>query len=232
MASRREEKYILDYKLYSFIKNRVSKVLYPDIHYTDGSYIVGSMYFDDPYNTAFFEKTDGLSVHTKFRVRCYDYKDDYIRLEKKIKRGTTTIKDSSVITKKEFVQLTNAPFQTDSFNESSYPLASELQSKGLRPALIVRYRREAFFLRGTDVRVTFDSKLESLPADTISLFSSQSTGIPSINPLSIIMEIKYNEKKPVLIRKLCDCDAPMLSVSKYALGAQNIKNTVVSHYLV
>lgn len=222
-ASRHEEKYILDYRLYKLIKNRVSLVLQPDLHYVDGSYVITSLYFDDLYKTAYFEKADGLSEHIKFRVRSYNYSDDFLRLEKKIKRGLITSKESIVITKSELKKIADAHFVLDGFSEKIYPLAAEMQSKGLRPTVAVRYQREAFSLEGTDVRVTFDTRVEALPGDMSSMFDGKRIGIPAIHPTSIIMEIKYNYKVPTLIRRICSADAPQLSVSKYALCVGDIR---------
>lgn len=217
MAERREEKYLLDFRLYSLIKGRVAKVLIPDPHYPDGSYTVTSLYFDDAYKSAYYEKADGLAIHKKFRIRSYDFSEEFLRLEKKVKRGLITSKDTAVISRAELDKLTDAPFALDGFSEKAFPLAAEMQSAGLQPAVTVRYQREAFFLEGTDVRVTFDTRVESLAPFTDSLFDGTRVAIPAIHPLCIIMEIKYNGRLPVLIRRLCACDAKTLSVSKYAL---------------
>lgn len=221
MASRREEKYILDYRVYSLVRNRVSLALHPDTHSVGGSYTITSLYFDDPYKTAYAEKADGLSEHTKFRIRSYDFSEEFIRLEKKTKHGLVTNKDSVVISKDELEMLMKAPFSLDMFSEKLLPLAAEMQSKGVRPAITVRYRREAFYLEGTDTRVTFDTRIETLPGDRDALFDEKRQGIPAIHPLQIIMEIKYGNKIPTLIRRLCSADATLLSVSKYALCTEN-----------
>lgn len=221
--NRIEEKFILDYRQYSVIKSRVSKVLRPDAHYSGEGYTVTSLYFDDPYNTAYFEKSEGLSVHTKFRIRTYNCSQDMIKLEKKIKRGVRTEKESAVITENDLAMLSSPPIKTEMFSGKLLRLAAELQSKGMRPVLTVRYNREAYFLDGADVRVTFDSRIQTLPAEVSSLFDKKRTGIPVLHPMCIIMEIKYNEKLPRFIRTLCKVDAPQLSVSKYALCASGIK---------
>ncbi|HAN21559.1 MAG: hypothetical protein A2Y15_09595 [Clostridiales bacterium GWF2_36_10] len=222
-SSRREEKYILDYRLYTLIRNRVSLVLQPDEHYAEGIYTVTSLYFDDPYKTAYYEKSDGLAVHTKFRVRSYDYQDSFLRLEKKTKQGLKTNKDSAVLSKTVLSKIADAPFVLEGFDNKVYPLAAEMQSKGLRPTVTVRYQREAFLMEGTDVRVTFDTRVEALPGDVDCLFDKNRIGIPAIHPANIIMEIKYNYKLPTLIRRLCSANAPQLSVSKYALCVGDIR---------
>ncbi|HOJ48865.1 MAG TPA: polyphosphate polymerase domain-containing protein [Bacillota bacterium] len=220
-----EEKYILDYRQYAVIKNRVAKVLRLDAHNPEGSYQVSSLYFDDPYYTAYYEKTDGLAVHTKFRIRTYNCSENMIKLEKKTKRGVKTEKESAVITGRELAILSSQPFQTDVFSGKLLRLAAELQSKGMRPVLTVRYNREAYYLDGLNVRVTFDTRIQTLPPEPASLFDKNRAGIPVIHPLNVIMEIKYNGKLPDFIRILCRADAPQLSVSKYALCASCIKQT-------
>lgn len=224
--NRIEEKFILDYRQYSVIKSRVSKVLRPDTH-SGGSYQVSSLYFDDPYNTAYYEKTDGLSVHTKFRIRTYNCSEDMIKLEKKIKRGIRTEKESAVVSNKDLIVLSNPPIQTDAFSGKLLRLAAELQSRGMRPVLTVRYDREAFYLDGFGVRVTFDTRIRALPPEASSLFNDKTAGIPVLHPLSVIMEVKYNERLPDFVRLLCKSDAPQLSVSKYALCASCIKQANV-----
>lgn len=216
MASRREEKYILDYRVYAMVKKRVSLALRPDPHYEGGSYIVTSLYFDDPYKTAFYEKTDGLSVHTKFRLRSYDLSDNFLRLEKKTKRGMVTEKETAVISKEDLLLLCSAPFSTECLSGKLHDLAVQMQSKGLRPAVTVRYEREAYYLEGTDARVTFDKRVISLPGDAESMFCD-APGVPALAPANVIMEIKYNNKLPSVIRRLCEANSSVLSVSKYAL---------------
>jgi SPX domain protein involved in polyphosphate accumulation len=157
-----EEKFILDYRQYSLIKSRVSKVLRLDAH-SGGCYQISSLYFDDPHNSAYFEKTFGLSVHSKFRIRTYNCSENMIKLEKKTKRGVRTKKESALYTKKDLLALSNPPIMTEAFSGKLLRLAAELQSKGNDPVLTVRYNREAFYLDGLGVRVTFDSDIQSLP---------------------------------------------------------------------
>ena len=226
MASRHEEKYILDYRQYVLIKNRVSLVLKPDINSIDGSYTVTSLYFDDLYKNAYYDKKDGQPVHIKFRIRSYNCTDSPIRLEKKTKRGIITQKESAMLSMPEFERLTEASFDLDGLSGELLPYVAEMKSGGLLPAVTVRYQREAFILEGTDVRVTFDARLESLPSDTACFFDAERIGTPSIHPLSIIMEIKYTDKLPTLVRRLCAANSSKLSVSKYALCTTGYKSPI------
>ena len=92
-----------------------------------------------------------------------------------------------------------------------------MRAAGLRPAVTVRYRRDAFYFPGTDLRLTFDTDLRVLAADEKALFDTSLSGIPVLDGNTVIMEIKYGSCMPAFIRHLTAVPARQLSVSKYAL---------------
>ena len=194
------------------------EVLTPDIH--GGSYTIASLYYDDLLDTALLEKRDGLRRHTKFRVRTYDGSCDLIKLERKVKQGILTEKHTASITREQIALL---GWQTDGFDGPAKDLAIQMLATGLRPAITVQYRRDAFFFQGTDLRVTFDTDLRILPPSVESLFSKNTPGIPVLNKNTVIMEIKYGSYLPAFIRNLTAVPATQLSVSKYALCREVFK---------
>lgn len=202
---RHEEKYIIDYAQYALLKARAEKVLTPDSHGKNGSYVITSLYYDDPMDTALLEKQDGLARHTKFRLRTYDFSDRVIRLERKVKEGILTQKQSAPITREQLSALDR--------------LDSDLavQMRGLRPAITVRYRRDAYLYPGTDLRLTFDTDLRALPGDLQTLFDPDYGGLPVLPGNQVIMEIKYGSFLPAFWRTLTAVPSQQLSVSKYAL---------------
>ena len=211
MAQRHEEKFLIDYRQYLLLKQRAEQVLKADIH--GGSYVITSLYYDDLQDTALLEKQDGLARHTKFRLRTYDYSRKTVHLERKVKEGVLTQKRSAAVAPEAISQLgkTTAPFQGE-----AYELASQMVAAGLRPAVTVRYRRDAFYLPNTDVRLTFDTKLEALPAAEEMLFED-CCGIPVLDGNTVIMELKYGSYLPRMVRLLTSVPSRQLSVSKYAL---------------
>ena len=217
MAERHEEKYLIDYRQYALLKARAGQVLTPDPHGQNGSYTITSLYYDDLKNTALLEKQDGLAVHTKFRLRTYDANADLIRLERKVKQGIMTQKQSAVILKDQLAFLGMPGWDLTQLSEDAQPLALQMLSGGMRPATAIRYRRDAFLFPGTDLRLTFDTGLEVLPPDTGSLFETDRVGIPVLDGNTVIMEIKYNTHLPAFVRQLTAISAQALSVSKYAL---------------
>lgn len=209
---RHEEKYLIDYRQYAILKSRAMEVLTPDTH--GGSYLVTSLYYDDLMDTALLEKQDGLARHTKFRVRTYDGDDSFIKLEQKVKQGILTEKQTARITRQQIPLL---GMETDCFEAAAKALATQMSAAGLRPVTTVRYRRDAFYFPGTDLRLTFDRDLRILPATAESLFDTNIPGIPALDANTVIMEIKYGSCLPAFIRNLTAVPANQLSVSKYAL---------------
>jgi len=217
MPSRHEEKYIIDYRQYSILKNRAMGALTPDPNGIGGRYVITSLYYDDPLDSALFEKLDGLPEHSKFRVRTYDYSDRFIKLERKDKHGILTEKSAARITRQQIDLLDGGNTRLAEFSGPAFDLAAQVQAGALKPVVAVRYTRDAFYFAGSDFRLTFDTGLEAIGPDAQSLFSPAVTGIPVLDRNSVIMEIKYGDYIPAFARKLTSVSCKQLSVSKYAL---------------
>ena len=217
MATRHEEKYIISYRQYAELKNRAMQLLTPDAHGQMGTYVITSLYYDDPLNHALYEKLDGLPEHRKFRVRTYDYTDRIIKLERKDKHGILTEKASASITQEELPLLDGVNTCLSAFSGTAYDLAAEIQSRDLRPVVTVRYTRDAFFFNGSDLRLTFDTQLEVIEPNPQALFSESVHGRPVLDANSVIMEVKYGKYVPSFVRKFTSIPCKQLSVSKYAL---------------
>ncbi len=215
MATRHEEKYIIDYRQYLEIKSRVMGVLSPDAHGQNGSYTITSLYYDDPMDSALLEKLDGLPEHSKFRVRSYDYSDRVIKLERKDKHGILTEKYAVNLPKGDISALGRKSLRER--ETDLYILSLEMVKSGLRPAIVVRYERDAFFHAGTDLRITFDRNIEAIRPDAQALFDPKISGVPVLERGSVVMEIKYGSYLPAFARKLTGAGGKQLSLSKYAL---------------
>jgi len=216
MLTRHEEKYILTYAQYAVLYQRALQVLHPDEHGNNGTYTITSLYFDDPMDTGLAEKLDGLALHSKFRLRTYDFDSGFIKLERKDKQGILTQKQTAAVTREQLPLLTQ-PGGWDALEGNAQSLLQQMQSKGCRPVVGVRYVRDAFYHPGSDFRLTFDRQLEALVPDTDILFDSNLHGVPALSPGSVVMEIKYGQYLPKFARKLTFANAPQLSLSKYAL---------------
>ena len=79
---RHEYKYYINDEVYHVLRRRLSMVMERDEHMIDDcGYLVSSIYFDDWYHSAMNEKIAGTRFRKKFRIRCYELSDRWIRLE-------------------------------------------------------------------------------------------------------------------------------------------------------
>lgn len=217
MATRHEEKFIIDYREYLRLRARAEGAMEVDPHAGEEGYLITSLYYDDRFDSALDEKLDGVRVHTKYRVRTYNSDPSFIRLERKVKRGIMTEKHTVRLEEWELPRLCDPGRDLAELTGRNAVMALEMRSKGLIPAVIVRYRRDAFVYPGTDTRLTFDTNVEALPPDYSLLFEEEHPGIPAMPRDQVIMEVKYGEYLPQFVRKISACCSKQLSVSKYAI---------------
>lgn len=215
MTCRHEEKYLIDFREYVAIKSRLASVLTPDPHGRDGQYVITSLYYDDEQDTALLEKLDGLPEHSKFRLRTYDFSENILRLERKDKHGILTEKKSIRLEENRIALLGLETFGAEGSLELE--LSARMMASRLRPAVTVRYVRDAFCFDPTDLRITFDTQIEAVKPDVAALFDPMVGGVPVLDGGDVIMEIKYGEYLPSFVRKIAATTGKQLSVSKYAL---------------
>lgn len=217
MASRHEEKFLIDYTQYSIVRARAEQAMMTDPNSETGCYLITSVYYDDHKDTALDEKLDGIRIHTKYRVRTYDCNPSPVNLERKVKRGIMTEKFSTRVDPNTLSMFSDPEADLSLLTGRARVMATEMRSKGLFPTVTVRYRRDAFVYPAQDVRLTFDTNVEALPPDFSHLFDDSECGIPALPRNVVVMEVKYGEYLPAFVRKIASCNANQLSVSKYAL---------------
>ena len=85
---RHELKFYINYRDYMVLRQALKALLAPDENGDENnSYHIRSLYFDDRDETALVDKLAGVEERNKYRIRIYNFSDQKIRLEKKIKRG-------------------------------------------------------------------------------------------------------------------------------------------------
>ncbi len=218
---RHELKYYLNTADYLIIKNRLSTIAGPDEH-TDGNgaYRIRSLYFETPDDKALLEKLYGVNEREKFRIRYYNNDTSFIRLEKKTKINNLTNKISAPITKGECEKLIAG--DTEWMRESKNGLILELYAKMkyelLRPKTLVDYMREPFVYRPGNVRVTFDTKI-STGVNSTDMFNAKTPMIKTHGEPVIIMEVKYDNYLPEIIRSMVQVqNRRVTAFSKYAVA--------------
>lgn len=215
---RHELKYAINHVDYLTVTGRIKHFMELDKNaLKDGSYHVRSLYFDTPDNKALNKKIDGIGRREKFRIRLYNHNDQFIKLEKKMKKTNLCLKVSCPILKEECEKILQGEIRF--MKEHKEPLMQELYvnmiTSLLAPKVLVDYQREAYIYRPGNVRVTFDSSVQS-GLHVVDLFNS---GLPGaqVLPNNRVMEVKFDEFLPSIIQDLIQTNRNRpQSISKYA----------------
>lgn len=218
---RRELKYEISYGEYILISKRISQVMKRDVHAgKDGSYLIKSLYFDNCYDKALLEKLNGVSCRDKYRIRCYNNDYSRILLEKKSKRNNLCLKKSCLLTRDECEAIIRGePIDADGREVVADFRAA--QTAGLmRPKTLVVYRREAYVYAPGNVRITFDSDIRTGMYHT-DFFDDAHPLIPAQDRGKMILEVKFDEYLPDIIRNALQCGTVRIQAfSKYTACRQ------------
>ena len=215
-VSRHEEKFIISNATAEMLKSRFRAILRADSHAgANGSYFIRSVYFDDVSHTAYHEKLSGVKERTKYRLRYYNYDTGRMYLEKKMKNGNLTGKDSAFVS---FEEAQTLLWGGDMAFAVGNPLLEEFvrQRKGsLHPVCIVDYDRFAFTYPVEDVRITLDMDVRTRPYST-ELFNRYLPTMPVMDEGECVLEVKYNGFLPSHIMWMLEgVPKQRMAVSKY-----------------
>ena len=73
LPERHELKYFINRGDMIALGHRLGGVLHPDPHADEkGEYFIRSLYFDDAYDMAFYDKVSGNQNRDKYRIRIYN----------------------------------------------------------------------------------------------------------------------------------------------------------------
>lgn len=217
---RHELKYVINEGTYRYLRSRLLPLMSPDEHSTDGSYRVTSLYFDDVYNSCYWQKLNGGEVRRKFRIRAYGLDPSFISLESKHKDESYVSKLSRRLTEEQYRELLGGGCSFMAEQDGEEDVFGEFYRTDrvmkLRPRVIVDYQREALVYPFGHVRITFDSKLSAC-FNTLDMFSAEAR-YNRIYDKEIILEVKFDNYIPDSIQAALQCiNAPMQPVSKYII---------------
>ena len=216
---RHEIKVFITLSDYISIKNRLKTFATLDKNASDnGIYHIRSLYFDNFNDKALMEKISGFNNREKFRIRFYNHNHSFIRLEKKSKSNGLCYKSSAKLTKEECEKILNGDieFLKDSNKDVLKEFYCKLKYQCLKPKTIVDYTREAYIFNAGNVRITFDSNIQSGLYST-NIFDPNLPTLGLVNDNPIILEIKYDNFLPDIIRDLVQTNTRrQTAVSKYA----------------
>ena len=217
---RHELKYLISASAAELLRRRLPCIMQRDPHAGPaGQYTIRSLYFDDPFGGAYYEKIDGVCDRLKYRIRCYNYDTSYVKLECKEKHGSLTRKRAKTVSAEQVAALReNTPI------EGAEGLVLELQQKlrweGLRPKVLVDYDRTPFVCADGNTRLTLDENLRTRPFCT-DLNAPWGAMIPVLEPDQVILDVKFDDFLPgCLADALKDIPKAPMAISKYALCMQ------------
>ena len=183
------------------IRTNLTAVASVDPHAgAEGCYRIRSLYFDDLYDTALWEKLDGVNERRKFRIRYYNQDLSYIMLECKMKRDNVGCKLQERLTEEELRRILNGDtaWMVTSNRPLLVTLYVEMKTRGLRPKCVVEYMRVPFVYAPGNVRVTIDWNIRTGPPGQFT--DPQGLTLPvEGNPM--LLEVKWDEYLPGIIRR-------------------------------
>ncbi len=215
MKTRVELKFLISIDDYVHLKRQVASVMEKDAFMTrDEGYLLSTLYFDDLYDSAVYDKADGIEFHRKYRIRTYE--NGHMALEFKTKNATLTTKESLTLDD----TLANALSTMDDQIIKAYAdkdlvrrLLIRMKSDHLKPRLVIDYLREAYIFHKDDVRVTFDKDIYVYNC------YNKHKRLKVLEPRTMIMEVKYNTYLPDTIRKIVlTRKYQAIPYSKYLMG--------------
>lgn len=218
VVTRVEKKYEINEFTAMNLKSILCKTLIQDSHNTNDGYMVRSLYFDTFYNNDYFDKENGLEYRRKIRLRTYDPRSQFLKLELKQKEGDYQHKYSLTIPKNMAQRLLDGHYEVlkELNNDFADKLYTIMQTNLYRPKCIVEYKRLAYIVKENNTRITIDSDLKSSESN-MDIFN------PSLSLNTVtsktILEVKYNNFLLSYVKDIIDnTNKSQTSASKYFMS--------------
>ncbi|MBB3059434.1 polyphosphate polymerase domain-containing protein [Microbulbifer rhizosphaerae] len=219
---RNELKYYLNNVQVDTAMHQVSKLLKMDKHCLDfAGYHVRSLYFDSYDDECLFQKQSGNFARQKIRLRTYAGTDQKIaKFEIKRKKGQLVHKhsamldweDAKAIYKGDYKRLLR--YDNPTLNE----IYTTFVTRVYKPKVIVEYKRVAFVMPVSNVRITFDLDLKT-DINHLDIFSNTRNLMPVVLEGKQILEVKFDQFLPGHLRQvLSSYQTERMAISKYTLA--------------
>ena len=218
---RNEIKFVINKDSAEILKQKLSMIMDIDSNSVldDNSYFIRSLYFDDLYSRAYYEKIDGVEYRKKYRIRIYNDDVNFIRLECKYKHENKTSKDQILIDKSICDKIINGNIEEldISNNDLLTKFVIDYRLKKLMPSIIVDYKRIAYTYPISDIRITFDSNISS-GMYNYNLYDKNLNTYKVIDDNEVVLEVKFNSILPESIAIILST-VPMIrqAFSKFAI---------------
>lgn len=213
-----EDKYVIPKNDFYELQKRVEAILLPDWYSGAGGYSISSLYFDDIADADYFNTISGNPCRTKHRIRIYNDSLDVIKLEVKKKSYNRIDKDSCVLTRHQLRELQYGKMIEwgKDIEDPKTAFNKAIAERGLRPKVIVTYKRLAYIYEPGNTRITFDSNIRA--SNDIERFGTKDIEYDYPSTDNYVLEVKYNEFIPDFILQALEIDTmQQTSYSKYRI---------------
>ena len=224
MDYRVENKYLVTDADIAVLRPRLAAVMKQDIHQDGDCYNIRSVYFDDIVDGCMDENEDGVDHRNKYRIRIYDPKSDFIRLEIKEKTKGLTRKYSCKLTRDEADKVMDGSMPLTFDDRKPLNLMKlQLRAAKMQPKAVIEYERTAFVHPVGNVRITFDRNIMASRVCEDFFDDRVSSMVPVLPAGLHVLEVKYDEFLPDFIAKQLEIGIlRQTAFSKYYLGRMAI----------
>lgn len=230
--NRYEFKYIISWRVYTSLRERLAPFCEPDRFCREGMpYDVLSLYYDTKDYRFYFEKVDGVNNRKKLRIRAYgdggSSDSCYIELKNKIrnnifkKRVRTTLREAYDFFSDPFSGLT-MDGRTDEEQAVARDLDFHVSMYRPEPKAVISYKRTAYKGRfSPNLRITFDTMIRCRNDDF--RIEAGTDGKFLLQPNLVLMEIKGNNHFYLWLSRLLAChEVELFRFSKYCLAVDTL----------
>ena len=206
---------------YKILSRQLKLIMETDKNAThNNGYHLSSLYFDDLYDSATYDKADGVEYHRKYRIRTYE--NGHKRLEYKVKNGNTSTKEYYHLTDEVEQALINRDYSVlQNYLDDTLikNILLKMKINDLKPRLYVDYFREVYTFNNDDIRITFDKDIIAYN------WYNSNNRYKVLEPRQIIMEVKYRTHFPDFIRKVVfKKNYTIIPYSKYLMSWLKLNN--------
>ncbi len=213
---RHEFKYVVSYEEMLKLRSELDKVLTLDRGHP---YMLRSLYFDSFDDIDYYEKQNGALNRKKIRIRIYDSKDNWAKIEIKSKYDIHQLKESLIISKDDALSIIEGNYDVlDKYdNELAQKVYRLLMDGGYKPKVIIEYQRAAYMTELNN-RITFDYDIKR--SDDFEKFYTEDINYYTVSDSKeVVLEVKFDRfLEPYLSKILSKYINRNQSVSKYVLG--------------
>jgi SPX domain protein involved in polyphosphate accumulation len=213
-----ERKFVGEPSMLAFTLNWLQHVCIPDSTHTEA--VIMSLYYDTPGLASYFEKLDGDTQKTKYRLRWYlpDNSPDadsyfaYMEIKSKLGDGRNKVRTRLTANRRVLHSAdVEHPWFMDALHEANRILNRPMDAS-LMPMAVIHYRRYRFICPETLASISLDSEISVDRYNTSRLTPVEPLDIPAL-----VLEIKDQKRcNPAWLTPLLEAGFVGQGFSKYA----------------